>query len=65
MLEQLNAWRNAIAHQDFPAAMLRGGRPALSLAQVQVWRKACDALARSFDEVMRIHLLGLIGRTPW
>jgi hypothetical protein len=26
-LEELNGWRNAIAHQDFLASMLRGGRP--------------------------------------
>src|SRR6516162_7368207 len=26
-LEEMNDWRNAIAHQDFPAAMLRAGRP--------------------------------------
>jgi hypothetical protein len=64
-LEVLNEWRNAIAHQDFTANMLRGGRPTLALAQVQSWRRTCDGLADSFDEVMRLHLLGLTGTSPW
>src|SRR5262249_2962825 len=64
-LEELSAWRNAIAHQDFSASMLRGGRPNLTLAQVRGWRKACDGLARSFDEVMRNHLRVLTGSVPW
>src|SRR5258708_38090794 len=48
-LEDLNRWRNAIAHSAFTPAMYRGGRPALQLSEVQDWRKACDGLARSFD----------------
>jgi hypothetical protein len=65
VLKELNEWRNAIAHQDFSASMLRAGRPNLTLAQVRLWRKACDGLARSFDEVMRDHLRGLTGSPPW
>ncbi len=64
-LEELSEWRNAIAHQDFSAAMLRAGRPNLTLAQVRLWRKACDGLARSFDEVLRDHLRVLTGSAPW
>jgi hypothetical protein len=64
-LEELNAWRNAIVHQDFSAAMLRAGRPSLTLAQVRLWRKACDGLARSFDEVLQDHLRVLTGSVPW
>jgi hypothetical protein len=64
-LEELSEWRNAIAHQDFSPAMLKAGRPNLALAQVRVWRKACDGLARSFDEVLRDHLRALIGSAPW
>jgi hypothetical protein len=65
LLEELNGWRNAIAHQSFTAAMLKGGRPVLPLSRVQRWRKACDGLARSFDRVMRAHLLTITGVTPW
>ncbi len=64
-LEELSAWRNAIAHQDFSASMVRAGRPNLALAQVRVWRKACDGLARAFDEVLRDHLGRLTGSAPW
>jgi hypothetical protein len=64
-LEEMNDWRNAIAHQDFTAAMLKAARPNLTLAQVQTWRKACDGLARSFDEVLRDHLRTLTGTVPW
>jgi hypothetical protein len=58
-------WRNAIAHQDFVAGMLKGGRPALPLAQVQAWRKVCDALAHSFDGVMFSHIQTVTGVAPW
>jgi hypothetical protein len=64
-LDELSEWRNAIAHQDFSASMLRAGRPSLTLAQVRLWRKACDGLARSFDEVMRDHLRRLTGSASW
>ena len=64
-LEELSAWRNAIAHQDFSASMLRAGRPNLALAQVRAWPKACDGLARAFDEVLREHLEALTGSAPW
>lgn len=64
-LEELNAWRNAIAHQDFPAPMVKAGRPNLTLAQVQAWRRACDGLARSFEDVMGDHLQTLTGAVPW
>ncbi len=64
-LEDLNEWRNAIAHEDFAAPMLRAGRPILTLAQVQGWRRACDGLAKSFDDVLRVHIRTLIGRLPW
>jgi hypothetical protein len=65
MLEELNDWRNAIAHQNFTGAMLRAGRPYLTLLQVRAWRRACDGLAHSFDEVLRAHLRALTGVAPW
>jgi hypothetical protein len=65
LLEELNGWRNAIAHQAFAPSMLKGGRVVLPLLQVQGWRKACDSLARSFDKVLRGHLLAMTGVVPW
>ncbi len=64
-LEDLNRWRNAIAHSAFTPDMLRGGHPSLHLSDVQDWRRACDGLARSFDLVMRRHLLSVTGAAPW
>ena len=62
-IAQLAEWRNAIAHDDF-------GREALvplrvQLATVRGWRRACDALAGSFDRVMRRYLASIMGTSPW
>lgn len=61
LLEELNKWRNAIAHQDWTAV----GNPKLTLATVRAWRSACDALARSFDKAVRGHLAKVVGAAPW
>jgi hypothetical protein len=63
-LDQLNAWRNAIAHQSFDPSKL-GGTTTLRLIQVKRWRGACLYLARCFDEVMRQHLQHLTAVQPW
>lgn len=62
-LDQLNEWRNAIAHHDFDPVKL--GRVTLRLATVGAWRRNCDALARAFDRVIGAHLTTLLGATPW
>jgi len=62
-LEELNEWRNAIAHQDFDPASL-GGK-VLHLPLVRQWRSSLNALAASFDDVMRSHLQTLLGAAPW
>lgn len=63
-LEELNAWRNAVAHQDVDPARL-GGRTVLGLAQVQTWRRSCDGLAHSCDLVLAAQLEAIIGTWPW
>jgi hypothetical protein len=63
-LEELNIWRNAIGHQDFTHKDLKG-KSTISLARVQGWRKACEGLANSMDEVMRLQLLSILGTSPW
>jgi hypothetical protein len=63
-LEELNRWRNAIAHQDFDPAKL-GGTIILQLARVRRWRVSCNHLARAFDQVMDQHLQTLTGKAPW
>lgn len=65
LLEQMNRWRNAIAHNDFDPGMLRGGRPALSRADVRRWRMACDGLARWFDRILCDRLRVITGTNPW
>jgi hypothetical protein len=62
-LEELNDWRNAIAHQDFDPAVL--GATALRLQRVRGWRHACIQLANCFDEVMRSHIQTVNGTSPW
>jgi hypothetical protein len=64
MLEALNAWRNAIAHQDFDPAKL-GGRSTLQLEQILRWRRGMGALALAFDAVTHSHLLSVTGAAPW
>jgi hypothetical protein len=62
-LEELNAWRNAIAHQDFDPAVL--GATVLRIQRVREWRSACSQLGHWFDEVMRSQLLAVNGNLPW
>jgi len=64
LLDELNEWRNAIAHQHFDPARL-GGRTTLRLSDVNAWRRACNQLARAFDAVTRTHLGALLGSPPW
>jgi hypothetical protein len=63
-LEDLNRWRNAIAHQDLDPAKL-GGSVVLRLQSVRQWRSDCDRLAYAFDEAMRRHLQGFTKTSPW
>src|SRR5260221_3658000 len=51
-LEELNAWRNAIAHQDFDPAKL--GIHGLRLARVNTWRQRCSKLALADSPVREL-----------
>lgn len=62
-LEELNVWRNAIAHQDFKTTTLRSQN--LRLEAVRQWRRSCDRLATAFDEVMKRHIHAVVGDSPW
>ena len=64
MLGVMNDWRNAIVHQDFDPRKL-GGLIALTLAPIKRWRKACNGLSGSFDEVMFQYLRGMTAAAPW
>ncbi len=62
-LDLLNAWRNAVAHQDFTSPRLEGG--TLGLVQVRRWRRMCDRLAGVMDLALGRQLLPLTGSEPW
>jgi hypothetical protein len=64
LLDELMAWRNAIAHNDFDPAIF-GLDPVLHLVQVRAWRSALNVLCQAFDTVMRQHLTGMLGAAPW
>lgn len=63
LLENLNQWRNAIAHQDFNPLIL--GATILRLSIVRAWRRACDQLATAFDETMKSQLTAMTNNVPW
>lgn len=63
-LEDLNKWRNAIAHQDFEPNEL-GGTITLQLAKIRRWRIACQHLANTFDKVIGDHIFQLSQKRPW
>jgi hypothetical protein len=66
-LDQLNLWRNAIAHQDFRRVdadpLARDTRP--DLPTFRVWRSAVDQLATGIDRVMHRELISITGSDPW
>ena len=63
-LDELNNWRNAVAHHDFDPAKL-GGRKTLTLKIIRSFRSVCTALATDFDRVMASHLKTVTGSNPW
>ena len=64
LLDELMAWRNAIAHNDFDPDLF-GSDPILHLRQVRSWRSALNGLCRAFDRGLRAHLTGILGAAPW
>lgn len=67
-LEQLNTWRNAIAHQDFQLSdelRRRITGTTCTLVWVRRWRTACDGLVATFDEVVGARIAQITGAPPW
>jgi hypothetical protein len=66
-LEELNAWRNAIAHQDFGRVgtdpLTAGIRPVSET--LRAWRGALDQLASGMDRVMHARLAQVTGKARW
>jgi len=61
LLEELNSWRNAVAHQDWRNA----SGSSIKLHDVRRWRSACSALALTFDRAVAAHLVTMVGTAPW
>jgi hypothetical protein len=67
-LEQLNVWRNAVAHRDFrlsSSAQATVAGTTRSLAFARSCRECCQVLARQFDAVVAARLGARLGRSPW
>jgi hypothetical protein len=64
LLEELNAWRNAVPHSDYDPARL-GGTITLTIARVRRWRRACHRVARVIDRVTADHIGRTTGIRPW
>lgn len=62
-LEELNSWRNAIAHSDFDPVRLGG--TILRLQQVRRWRWVCARLARILDRIVTDGFFVKLGSRPW
>lgn len=68
LLEDLNLWRNAIAHQDFASKAFLArfqGKTTLQIATVRGWRAACSRLALRMDRILASHIQQLAGHRPW
>lgn len=64
LMEEMNAWRNAVAHSDYDPAKL-GGTITLTIARVRRWRRACNRVARVLDRVVADHIQQTAGIRPW
>ncbi len=68
LLKQLNAWRNAVVHEDFnfnqeDQQAVKDTKPMLRF--VRAWRKNCDELALEFDKVVRAYTSAVVGGPRW
>jgi hypothetical protein len=67
-IEQLNVWRNAIAHQDFAFSNSQTATTsgmARDWRSLRIWRHSCSALVHELDAVVKRHLTGLADEPPW
>jgi hypothetical protein len=67
-LDQLNVWRNAIAHQALPPAepyAVTAAGTARTLRWARHWRANCSALAHQLDRFVKQRLNIMLGIRPW
>ena len=63
-LENLNVWRNAIAHQSFTDQRL-DGRTTVRLLDVRYWRRVCEELATQLDAEVGAQIAIITGASTW
>lgn len=64
-LENLNDWRNAIAHHDIAAKQGQLVPGHIKLSVCRNWQGALDSLAYSIDVVVSRQVEALVGSRPW
>jgi hypothetical protein len=67
-LDQLNIWRNAVAHHDYrftPDQLVILGDSRATLNWVRNWRSGLEALAGNIDDAVREYLVRLTGAAVW
>ncbi len=64
-LEQLNEWRNAVAHHDIARRRANLAPREVTLDACGDWRSALNGLAAAFDRVVADHVETLVGVRPW
>ena len=64
-LEELNVWRNAIAHHDIEHRRADLHPREITLDACRSWHSALNGLADSFDRALAGHLATLLGSRPW
>lgn len=63
-LEELNGWRNAVAHFDYRKPGL-SGQVRVRVSDMKRWRAACDALTVELDRECAMYFASVTGRHPW
>lgn len=64
-LEELTAWRNAIAHHDIASRRGELAPAEVTLATCRAWHASLNGLAETFDRIVAERLKALVGARPW
>lgn len=70
LLEQLNTWRNVLAHAQDTHELTPAQRQAIqgtkpTLRYVRKLRRNCDGLALQLERTLKARLQSIVGQSPW
>jgi hypothetical protein len=70
LLEQLNTWRNVLAHAQDIHELTPAQRQAIqdtkpTLRYVRQLRRSCDGLSLQMDRILKAQLRRIVGQSPW